>query len=203
MKNIFILYVAPVWLAAYLFLLQQNINNTHHYSVAATADTTTWIGSLGKLRDAAYKKDKQKVKTFFSFPIMNEANEIWFLVYSNEKQIAALPQKIKPFTEKDFDKYYSKIITPEFITALLKINTGQLYKKGNAQTAELKLDKSTTYKMYAAFDKTAKLLSLNIAYNTISKDEKGEVLDGGEHNIIYQFKVAGGKIVFKQIRIAG
>ena len=144
------------------------------------------------------------MKEFFKFPIMNEANEIWYIAYDTEKQISSLPSKIKPFTEKDFDKYYDKIFPKTFLAAVMKIKSEELYKKNETETPDFKEGKNTTYKMYASVDKPAKLLSLNLAFNTVIKDDKGEVQDGGESNIIYQFKITGdNKIVFKQIRIAG
>ncbi len=144
------------------------------------------------------------MKEFFKFPVMNEANEIWYIAYDNEKQISSLPSKIKPFTEKDFDKYYDKIFSKAFLTAVMKIKSEELFRKNETETPDFKEGKNTTYKMYATVDKPAKLLSLNLAFNTVIKDDKGEVQDGGESNIIYQFKITGdNKIIFKQIRIAG
>lgn len=192
-----------------LLLFNQNITggNTGSHTPAfqtGSADSSTWIAAFKEFREAVFRKDKVKVKEFFRFPVMNEANEIWFIAYADEKKISALPSKIKPFTEKDFDKYYDKLISKSFITALLKIKSDVLFKKGETETIELKEGKKTTYKMYASVDKATKILSLNLAFNTMIKDENGEIQDGGESNIIYQFKViSNSKIIFKQIRIAG
>ncbi|MFN8252094.1 MAG: hypothetical protein U0V75_09450 [Ferruginibacter sp.] len=175
-----------------------------HTVNSPAADTAAWLTSFKAFRTAVYNKDKQQVKTFLSFPVMNEANEIWYVAYGNdEKKMRSIPGKIKPFTEKDFDKYYDRLFSKSFIGALMKIKSEELYKKGTAETPELRESNNTTYRMYASVDKAAKTLSLNLAFNTVIKDENGEVQDGGESNIIYEFKISNHKIVFRQLRIAG
>jgi len=63
---------------------------------------------------------------------------------------------------------------------------------------------ATTYKIYASFDKNGKKLQLNLFSNTVERNARGEVLDGGEYSEIYFFGVsAGGKIKFIQVRLAG
>ena len=172
--------------------------------IAVQTDSAAWIQDLRAFRDAVYRKDINKVKSFIDFPILNENNEIWFLVYGGDGKAATLlSAKIKPFLEKDFDRYFSKLFSKQFINALLKIKTGQLYKTGEAETITLK-EGATSYKMYAIFDTAKNELSLNLASNTPVKDTNGEILDAGEFNAIYYFNVlTNGHIKFKQVRIAG
>src|SRR5436190_17634094 len=116
--------------------------------VIQESDTLNWVTSFKEFRNAVYQNDRNKVKQFINFPIMNENNEIWYLVYgSDEKLISKIPNPIKPFTEKDFDKYYEKIFESKFINTILKIKTDELYKSKYFETIEFKED-STTYKMY-------------------------------------------------------
>ena len=162
-------------------------------------DTTGWINSFREFRNAIYKNDRAKVKQFIDFSIMNDNNEIWYLAYNyDDKLISKLPTKIKPFTEKDFDKYYSKVFTKRFINTILKIKSNQLYITGAAESIRFK-DRSGTYKMYVTFDKEDKILTLNLASETAIKTE-----DGGEFNVIYQFDVVNNhEIKFRQVRLAG
>ncbi len=168
-------------------------------------DSSSWIQEFRNFRAAVYEQDKNKVKLFIDFPIMNENNEIWYLVYGeNEKALKLLSDKPKPFTEKDFDKYFDKIFTKHFVKTILKLKTEELFKKGETETIELNDGKATSYKMYAIYDKANKTLSLNLASNTVQKDTSGEILDGGEFNVIYYFNIPQtGKIKFYQVRIAG
>src|SRR4051812_12529117 len=48
-------------------------------------DTTKWIDNFRTFRDAVYQRNKEKVKQFFEFPVMNPGNELWYLVYSGNE----------------------------------------------------------------------------------------------------------------------
>ena len=188
----FFLFIAPVFYPAIVL-----------GNAPQQPDTNRWIDHFREFRTAVYQQDKNKVKSFIDFPIMNDNNEIWDMVYQG-KGGPLLSDKIKPFTEKDFDLHYNKLFTKRFIAALLKIKTDELYTKGETETVTLHDGAATTYKIIASFDKQAHLLQLNLASDTIIKNASGEVEDGGEYNEIYYFIItAAGKIKFKQIRLAG
>ena len=168
-------------------------------------DSTKWINNFKEFRNAVYKKDKAKVKKFINFPVLSSGNQIWYLAYNgNEKALNLLNDKTKPFTEKDFYLYFDKIFSRLFINAILKIKTNELNNKGETESIELNDGKATTYKMIATFEKSTYSLSLNLASNTIEKDTNGEILDGGEFNIIYQFEISStGQLKLKQVELAG
>lgn len=165
-----------------------------------------WIESFKEFRNAIYQGDKAKAKTFFTFPILNVNNEIWYLTttYNDRSGDVYITDKLKPFTDKDFDKYFNKIFPINFVKSILKIKTDELLKKSETETIEFFDGKATTYKMIASFDKQEQSLSLNLASNTVRRHSNGEILDGGEFNIIYQFNIlSNGQIKFIQIRLAG
>jgi hypothetical protein len=166
-------------------------------------DTTYWVDNLRQFRDALYKNDKTKAKEFLDFPFQNEGNEIWYLAYSdNEKAIDKLNENVKPFTEKDFDKYFNKLFTKQLIKCFLKIKTDDLYKTGKSESPEIK-DGLTTYKLYVTFDKTDKTIELNLATKTPYKISETEY-EAGESNFIYRFQISkNGHIKLKRILIAG
>ena len=168
-------------------------------------NSTKWINNFKEFRNAVYKKDKAKVKKFINFPVLSSGNQIWYLAYNgNEKALNLLNDKTKPFTEKDFYLYFDKIFSRLFINAILKIKTNELNNKGETESIELNYGKATTYKMIATFEKSTHSLSLNLASNTIEKDTNGEILDGGEFNIIYQFEISStGQLKLKQVELAG
>ena len=169
------------------------------------ADSTKWIDNFKEFRIAVYKKDRVKVKKFIDFPVLSQGNQIWYLAYQgNEKALNLLNDKTKPFTEKDFDLYFDKIFSKFFINAILKIKTNELNNKGEVQSIELSDGNATTYKMIATFDKSTHSLNLNLASNTIMKGTNGEILDGGEFSIMYQFEISlNGQLKFKQVELAG
>ena len=166
-------------------------------------DTSYWIDNFKQFREALYKNDKTKAKEFLDLPFQNEGNEIWFLAYSdNEKETDKLNENVKPFTEKDFDKYFNKIFTKELIKCFLKIKTNDLYKTGESESPEIK-DSSTTYKLYVTFDKTKKTVNLNFATNTPYKVSDTEY-DPRESNYIYEFQIyKNGHIKLKRVLIVG
>ncbi len=166
-------------------------------------DTTYWVDNFRQLRDALYKNDKTKAKEFLDLPFQNEGNEIWYLAYSdNEKVTEKLNENVKPFTEKDFDKYFNQIFTKQLVKCFLKIKTDDLYKTGKSESPEIK-DSSTTYKLYVTFDKTDKTIELNLATKMPYKISDTEY-EPGESNCIYRFQISKkGHIKLKRILIAG
>jgi hypothetical protein len=111
-------------------------------------EDSTWIQHFREFRNAVYQHDKNKTKSFFVFPIMNDNNEIWDLVTDgNTEALKLRPGKTKLFTEKDFDLYFDKLFPKRFVSSILKIKTDELYKKGETETIELQEGKATTYQM--------------------------------------------------------
>lgn len=181
------------------------VKQKSHHSITST-HAGTWIEDFRKLRDALYKNDTVSVKSFFKLPLLNNSNDIWYLVLTekelDKKKINAT--RITPFTEKDFHHYYKKIFPAAFLKCLLTIKTGQLYKQGAAESVTVKEGNTTTVKLYASFDKKGQLFTLNTAYNTVFKDEDGQVMDGGESNVIYTFRVLNnGHLQFLYLALAG
>ena len=179
------------------------VDSTKTFVPFKQKDTTYWVDNFRQFRDALYKNDKTKAKEFLDLPFQNEGNEIWYLAYSdNEKATEKLNENVKPFTEKDFDKYFNKIFTKQLVKCFLKIKTDDLYKTGKSESPEIK-DSLTTYILYATFDKTDKTIELNLATRTPYKisDTETEI---GETNFIYRFQVLkNGHIKLKRILIAG
>jgi len=173
-------------------------------TVQTDSTAREWIDDFKVFRDAVYHSDQEKVKTFFSFPVLNPSNEIWWLVLSDrEREAKKLTGEIAPFTEKDFSKYYKKIFPPAFTSTLLKIKSAELFNKGETESVEIKKG-NTTYKMYASVDKETHVLSLNLSYTTVWKDDKGEVTDGGESSVIYSFSILPDQhLKFMYVRLAG
>ena len=181
--------------------LKTNYNNTE-----PNVAEKTWIESFKEFRNAIYNRDKIKVKTFISFPIYNENNEIWFLEnIQNEQLVKNLSDQITPFPETEFDKHYDDIFSRYFVNSILKIKTDILFSKGEYETIQLK-DKQTKYKIYASVNKKKNEIILNLATETAIEvnDRENEIIENSEYNVIYYFKIEEDKTIkFKQVRIAG
>lgn len=166
-------------------------------------DTIYWVDNFRQFRDALFKNDKTKTKEFLDFPFQNEGNEIWYLAYSeNEKASDKLNGNVKPFTEKDFYKYFDKIFTKQLVKCFLKIKTDELYKSGKSESPEIK-DSLNTYKLYTTYDKVNGTIELIFATNTPYKISETEY-EAGEANFIYQFMILkNGHVKLKRILLAG
>jgi hypothetical protein len=176
-----------------------------YQQVPHAADTLTWIEDFKLFRTAIYQNDIAKVKTYFKFPVLNPNNEIWYLILPEDQLSKGKfsGSKIIPFNEKDLVQHYNNIFPKKFVKSILKIKTDELYKKGYVETAE-QGDSTATYVMYVTYDKQAGLLSLNLAYNNIIRNEEDGSSDVEESNVIYYFTVQkNGKLFFKEIRLAG
>ncbi|MES2847961.1 MAG: hypothetical protein V4685_02810 [Bacteroidota bacterium] len=74
--NFLLLFTVPL---VFLFTSLSLQNNAEYFSIKivdVTTDTTTkkWIDDFKSFRDAVYKNDTAKLKTFFKFPALNPAN---------------------------------------------------------------------------------------------------------------------------------
>ncbi|HPH90033.1 MAG TPA: hypothetical protein PLZ68_04405 [Ferruginibacter sp.] len=179
----------------------QNIQYSVEHSDSSTKQ---WIEDFKIFRSAVYQNDKAKVGGFFTFPVMNPSDEIWFLVLSEkEREAKKLTNNITPFTKSDFNKYYKKLFPPAFIKTILKIKSAELFNKGETQSDPFK-EGNTTHTMFASVDRETSILSLNLSYNTVWKDENGEITDGGESTVIYSFKITdNAHLQFMYVRLAG
>jgi hypothetical protein len=174
-------------------------------SVTGFSQKRSCIESFKTFRDAVYNNDTATIKSYFSFPFENFANEIWYLVLT-EKELEAKNLgmgEITPFTEKDFNRYYKKLFPKQFVKALLKVKSADLFNNGKVESPEIK-DGNTSITIYASLDKEESTLTLNVAYNTAWQEKSGEIMDGGESNVIYNFRMLNnGQLLFLNVRLAG
>jgi len=172
------------------------------YSAQNDTALHSWIDDFKVFRSAVYSNDTTKLKSYFSFPVKG-AGEIWYLVL-NEKE---LQEKVitdsTGFTEIDFSKYHKKLFTNDFIRTLLKIKSADLLTKGKSESPIIK-EGNTNIKLYAAYSRKEKTVTLNLSYNTPWTKDNEEVQDGGESNIIYTFRILkNNHLQFVRVQLAG
>lgn len=194
MKNLFI---AAVLLLSSIGFAQSPTTATAAKAPFAQKDTNYWIDNFRQLRDAIYQKNIAKTRAFFEFPVAQEGNEIWYVATPNQ---SVLPDKIKPFTDKDFTKYYHQLFSKGFIKAILKVKTEDLYHKGEYTTPAVK-EGNAEYVLYSSYDKAEHMLQLSLAAKFDLNNEDDEA---GESGITYFFKVTEkGHLIFSHIAMAG
>ncbi len=185
-------------------------NGICHASALPTVsptDSTAWLQQLKAFQKAIAANDTAQVKTFIDFPMTAENNEIWYLVETEDEQTDDADSSNgapRMFTEKDFDTYYGRLFTKAFRTALPKLNVEELYKKGETETVKFTEGKTTTYFIYATFEKESNSFNLNLGYAIVERDKKGKITDSEEFGTIYFFEITNdSKIKFRKVGLAG
>lgn len=161
-------------------------------------DTTVWTVNLDDLRQALYQGEKAKVRIYVNLPMPGDGHEIWGLA-SQENEVQ---WNSKPFSEKDFYKYYFRLFPKAFIQCLLSIKMNDLYRTGTSTSKEYR-EGSTTFVLYATYKMDDKDLKLNLASNTSHKISATE-FDVSEFNIIYHFRISdAGHVKLHRVFLAG
>lgn len=170
-------------------------------------EVKTWIDDFKNFRQAVYTKDKAKLKSYFRFPIAGDNSSIWSLLSFNDVETAKRKAKyVNPdlFYEEDLDEFSHIIFNDDFVKAIMKIKTSQLFAKNHVETPQF-ITNGQHYQMIADYyyeEQTA--LYLNMSYGNNALDDNGEKISEGEYNLIYIFDVLDGKkIYFKKIELAG
>ena len=169
-------------------------NNLNKVSTAnQIPDSNNWNKEFLEFSKAVISGDRSAVKKFIDFPIKNEGNEIWLL--ADSKLVMEIdPDNIKPFTEADYDKYFSSIFAMDLRKTLEKMNTDQLFRTHESTSPEIEVVKDVKSITTATYDKANNKLTLVL-------NNKGEEF---ETSIIYQFDVnPEQKFKFRQVRMAG
>jgi hypothetical protein len=162
----------------------------------------TGVDSFNEFRNSLYQNDTIKLKSFFKFPVMNEGNEIWYLI-EDEHQLSFAKGEIKPFTETDLNNYYFKLFDQYFINSILKIETKKLFRNGYNETSLL-TDGEVSYNMNASYIKDSRQIVLNFyTEEKVQTGGNGEY-EKAEFSKIYYFDVlSNNKIRFNKVRLAG
>ncbi|MCW3073128.1 MAG: hypothetical protein JWP69_197 [Flaviaesturariibacter sp.] len=162
--------------------------------VAQNAGDNKWNDNFRAFVQAVTKGNSKAVKSFIDFPIKNEGNEIWYL--ADSKLVMDIdPDKIKPFTEADFDKYFSSIFTMDLRKTLERLELDQFFKSNTATSEEIEVVKGTKSRLEASFEPTTKKVMLVVL-------SKGK--EFSEFAVQYEFDVTPEqKVKFRQVRVAG
>lgn len=158
-------------------------------------DSNTWKKSFQEFANAILEDDREKVKSFFDFPIRSKGNEIWFV--ADSKFVMEMNQTdIVPFSETDFDKYYSSIFAIDFRKTLQKLNFEEFFLKEKASSPEIEVIEDSKSKLYASYNNTLKKLTLTLT--TIIKTKREH---DTEYNIFYEFDLLKDqKFKFMQVK---
>ena len=172
--------------------LQKDVSNVS--AIEQGADSSKWTDNFLEFKRAVTTGDRNAVKTFIDFPIKNNGNEIWYL--ADSKLVMEIdPKEIKPFTESDFDKYFSSIFALDLRKTLEKLNVEELFKTTKSTSPEMEVVENSKSKLEANYDKTTNKVTLTLL--TTLKELT-------QFAITYEFDITTDqKIKFRQVHVAG
>ena len=161
--------------------------------VSTSSDSVSWQDNFLKLYSAISNGDRKAIKMFIDFPIMNEGNEIWLL--ADSRLVMEMDHdQIKPFTEADFDKYFSAIFSLDLRKTLEKTDTAKFFKFLEDTSPEIEVVENSKSRLTVTFDKSMNKLTL-LLLNT-GRDF--------EFAVQYEFEYTAEKMFrFRHVRVAG
>lgn len=167
-------------------------NQTNKSSL--TTDSSSWQDNFLKLSAAISNGDRQAVKSFIDFPIKNKGNEIWFL--GDSRLVMEISRKeIKPFTESDYDKYFSSIFAIDLRKTLEKLNVQEFFQTNKSTSPEIVVVEDSKSKLEATYDVTLHQITLVLVTTLTS-------LENSKFTIYYYFEVLKDQqIKFRQVHV--
>src|SRR5690606_20408610 len=150
-----------------------------------------WQVSFKELRLAIMNGDKIAIKNFINFPIKNPGNEIWFV--ADSKLVMDInPEEIKPFTEKDYDRYFNSIFTVDLRRTIKELDLEEFFINLKASSPEIEVVENSKSRLEASLDKSKNILTLSM----ISTSN-----EFGKFTIDYIFEITDDqKIKFRHVR---
>lgn len=102
---------------------------------AGPVTDTAWHDDFLNLQKVLAASDKEGLKKYISFPVMDPRNEIWHLV--DVRGTMNIPKdKAKPFTEADYEKYHRILFGLNLPPAIKTINASELFANDSALVPE-------------------------------------------------------------------
>lgn len=165
-----------------------------------------WMDDFRNFRMAIYNNDVPKLETYFNFPFDDKGKTILVLCNLTDEDWAERKKQFNNpdlFYKADLAKYYKNIFPENFTTLLLKVKSDQLFSKQHLQTKIIE-DNNGAYQLFADYSEVENTLTLNFAIRNNFKDENGDYVSEGEHNIIYLFKIVNDKrLILVRVDLAG
>ena len=166
-------------------------------SASAQSGRTEMVKQLLALETAILHADKQKVASYFSFPVADEGLKLK-VEFDGEKEIS-LAKLDKPA----FLKYYTTIVSTDFIELFKQLDLSVLKTK-NSVTKKF-VPKSKTDFCYYNYEVVieGEQVKLHFLLNTRDDIELPEDAFCPEYAEFWTFEMIKGKLQFKEIDFAG
>lgn len=182
--------ITSVLILITMTLLSATTAITDHPSTSNTKahlynNPENWIEDLSKFRAALLTEDRELVKSYFTFPINDPGNDIWFRV--NSRYAAGLDdKKPTPFKEVDFEKYYSELFGVDFKKTFELIELSKLSTNSTVQCPKIEIIPDSKTYMKASIDKVSKVLTLEVI---------NEAKEFGRFSFKYHFRILNNSTI--------
>lgn len=184
----------------------KSVEKDSHSNDTRYVKVIDWMDDFRNFRMAIYNDDVPKLETYFNFPFDDNGKSILSLCNLTDKDWAERKKQFNNpdlFYQADLAKYYKNIFPENFTTLLLKVKSDLLFSKQHLQTKIIE-DKDGAYQLFVDYSEVENTLSLNFAISNNLKDDNGNYVSEGEHNIIYLFKIVNDKkLILERVDIAG
>lgn len=169
-------------------------------------EVSTWMDDFRNFRMAIYNNDVPKLETYFNFPFDDKGTSILALCTISDNDWAERKKQFNNpdlFYQSDLAKYYKNIFGKNFTALLLKVKSDQLFSRQHFKTKIIE-DCDGAYQLFVDYSEVENTLTLNFAISNNFKDENGDYVSEGEHNIIYHFKIINDKkLILVRVDLAG
>jgi hypothetical protein len=157
-------------------------------------DSGKWTDNFLELKRSITTGDRDAVKAFIDFPIKSKSNEIWYL--ADSKLVMEIdPKEIKPFTESDFDKYFSSIFSQDLRKTFEKINIDEFFKKNKTTSEEIEVAKGSKSTLEASIDNSKHKIIFALVTNLTGQGNS-------KFTTYYQFDVLNDQnIKFREVHV--
>lgn len=155
---------------------------------------------LSKLVNAIGNGDKHTIKQFIKFPFSNPegSNEIWF------QAEPGIEEYEKPFTEVDFDNYFTKLFVNEARPIFKEVDVKALFET-NEFYKEVEFEKNHSKALHIEYNKAENIINIGIIDHTkfeLTPDEQDEN-NVASSAIVYRFVIVNNALQLQGVYMAG
>ena len=158
---------------------------------------TQMVNQLLQLESALLKEDKQKVATFFTFPVRDERLKLK-VEYDGEIET------VVPLLDKgEFLKHYNRIVSADLLELFKQLDLAQLKSKN--EVSKTVVPKSKTDFCQYSYEVSIQGQEVEITFMLNTRDDikLGEDDFCAEYAEFWTFEMVNGKLKYKSIEFAG
>lgn len=165
---------------------ETSLNNRVNKTKEPQNDPSELISNLNKFRNAVCKPDKQSVKKYIEFPILDS---------SSEGRVSI------SYEEKDYIEKYNQIFSEEFVKSIQNIDFEKLVKNKKNETIKINGQEGRYYVCKASINEEYNYIEFYIATYKKTESENNEEMFFC--SATYRFDIKNNNITLTHIEYVG